>query len=391
MKKIIFCILLVALQFTLSNAQVLEGKVLEKGTGLPVPFATVKLLKSGQATLSNTEGIFVVKDGSRADTLQISSLGYVTLKLAVTALDPGKMNILEIATQVNMLDAVVVTPLKVTALLSNAVRLSNLAYAAPAVMNGYYREFVKRDSFLTKYADGLISYHIRKDKKGAARVALHVNESRAKELKVPEEEEKYNELNSPISITNLGEYACPGLPKILDSANYKYYHFKLSDAEEDGRAMYIVSFEPAEASAKALYAGKIYIDQELSLILGVDYDLAPAALNHVKKLNLFGLAFKFFGPVISSRYKMTNGDYHLMYVSKTFRVSTVSKRLNQMNHFKSEFFVTDVTKGDPKDFDSNYNKKALYKRGNVYSTEFWKNQTVVQNTKEELEFLLKEQ
>ena len=388
MIKLILLSILICFYCIVLKAQTFEGKVVEKTSKLPIPYATIKLLNSREKTFANNDGIFNVQATEKPDSLLISALGYLSLKVSIPA--KGKnLIVFELAESVITLSDVTIAPIRTINILTDAIKKSMAAYTAPIVLNGYYREYVKRDSFLTKYADGVVAYHIEKKKNGEAKVALHVEDSRVKELKVTEEENKLNALNSPINIKDIGVYANPTIFKLMDTNNLQFYKFKLLEIDDD--KIYIIYFEPIRASKNAMYYGKIYIDKEKSLILGVDYDSAPISKEFLPSITLFGLTVSSIGHGASSRYKVDANGYYLSYISRNFGLKVKSKNSwNQLNRFKSEFFVIEIQTKNLDKFDDNYNKQSLYKRGNNYQTEFWKNQNIVTNTREETEFLLKE-
>ncbi|MNK56895.1 hypothetical protein D3C87_759430 [compost metagenome] len=64
------------------------------------------------------------------------------------------------------------------------------------------------------------------------------------------------------------------------------------------------------------------------------------------------------------------------------------KRYNQNSYFKSEFWLTRIqTKNCVPPTENLYSKKALFKRGNKYNSEFWKDYSFSGNRNEEIKFL----
>jgi uncharacterized ubiquitin-like protein YukD len=101
------CILLFILFFlpTLCLGQdVYEGQVINKATELVIPGVTVTLLKEKLATQTNERGYFRLSPDKTEtnDTLQFSSVGYKTFKLAISAYQPQMFILLEASnTQLN--------------------------------------------------------------------------------------------------------------------------------------------------------------------------------------------------------------------------------------------------------------------------------------------------
>jgi hypothetical protein len=86
----LFCFLLCLLPALCLGQTVYEGQVINSVTELPIQGATVKLLKGNLGTQTNAQGYFRISIQNPVvnDTLQFSSVGYVTFKQVVTANQP---------------------------------------------------------------------------------------------------------------------------------------------------------------------------------------------------------------------------------------------------------------------------------------------------------------
>ena len=88
MKPLLFVLLLTALP-SLGLAQNLTARIVDGQTGDPVPFATV-ITGVNKGTISNEEGYFSLEPGGlAAPHLQISCMGYESLKIPVETLKPN--------------------------------------------------------------------------------------------------------------------------------------------------------------------------------------------------------------------------------------------------------------------------------------------------------------
>ncbi len=71
-----------------AQAPVLKGQVTDRRSNEPIPFVSISLVKSTQGTLTDTAGRFTFSFSRSAnDTLSISSVGYVPLKLALARIN----------------------------------------------------------------------------------------------------------------------------------------------------------------------------------------------------------------------------------------------------------------------------------------------------------------
>ena len=83
-KNILFILLLAFIGLSL-NAQTVNGTILNKSSGEPIPFANVIWLKAALGTVADFDGKFAIKK-YLGDTLSISTTGFKTLKLATNQL-----------------------------------------------------------------------------------------------------------------------------------------------------------------------------------------------------------------------------------------------------------------------------------------------------------------
>ncbi|GAB3936213.1 carboxypeptidase-like regulatory domain-containing protein [Mucilaginibacter myungsuensis] len=109
-KHLIACIFALLLLPCVSSAQkIFEGQVLDKETEATIPGVTVILLKEKKGTQTNNRGYYKLlsTDTIATDTLQFTSVGYKTLKIAVSAYEPNMFVTLEV--DVTQLKGVTIT------------------------------------------------------------------------------------------------------------------------------------------------------------------------------------------------------------------------------------------------------------------------------------------
>ena len=115
MKRQLATFLIFVLLSTLANGQkTIIGKVLNKTTHVPIPFANIGILNSNVGTISNMDGSFSILIPERLshETLIFTSLGYYKQDLGVINLQPNKGYTVYLDEMAIMLRPVVITPLK---------------------------------------------------------------------------------------------------------------------------------------------------------------------------------------------------------------------------------------------------------------------------------------
>ncbi len=110
MKKIFFFLLIQALAFTQVLAQfTLSGKVIEKGSGEVLPFATITIAGTSTGVTSNLDGFFSLIDIDAHDlTLDVSYVGYQSAQIPVASSHTGLL-IIELEPASAELNEVIVT------------------------------------------------------------------------------------------------------------------------------------------------------------------------------------------------------------------------------------------------------------------------------------------
>lgn len=79
-----FLLLLSAVKPAVSQNIVISGKVTDSKTGEPIPFANVSIIGKFIGTITDTSGFYSLQVWKRTDSLQVSSIGYTTVRKAVT-------------------------------------------------------------------------------------------------------------------------------------------------------------------------------------------------------------------------------------------------------------------------------------------------------------------
>ncbi|MNI54559.1 hypothetical protein D3C85_1519600 [compost metagenome] len=76
-----------------------------------------------------------------------------------------------------------------------------------------------------------------------------------------------------------------------------------------------------------MYAGKIYIDDEISLITGIDYSVAPVSAPYLKSVSILGIKVSATFRSVSVRYKHNGDDYYLTYVGINYGMNVSGKKV----------------------------------------------------------------
>ncbi len=399
MKKIVYITTFLLLSFKIVSSQqkiVIEGQINDSKSNSAISFVNIYIQNKPVGTISNSNGIFSFTfDGAINDTIVFSHLNYEKRKIPVIQLTEKNSKITLIQKSFDV-DEVTVTTSSIPEIVNNAVgnSVKKLRGNFPMLLQAYYREFVNENGQYTKFADGILDYHIGEKSKGI-KTTIRVNQSRAKEMPQKNETKIDWDLTSPLDVREVPIFkALNKLEQVFGKDNAPYYNFKLfSDTADDDTETLLIRFEPKSKIEKPLYSGKIEIDRSRNLILSFEYILSPENAEFSKEINLVLLKSKLLQGEVKVLFNAIGADYYPRYIKRYVKMSVWNKKkIDETFSFLSDFLCTKVmatktTLFIPK--KEAYNKKALYSLGNNYDYSFWKEQNVIPLTPEEEEIIHK--
>ena len=171
-------------------AQVLElrGVVRAADTGQPLPYASLRVEGQAVATLSNAEGVFVLRvpaagQGSR---LRVASLGYASEAFSLATLASGDSVTLRLRPQPYTLAAVTIYPeeLSARALLEQALRHRRAnSPEQPYGMRAFYRHYCQESGIYGRLIEGAFDLydaegHVRLRRDPAQKVTVALRQVR---------------------------------------------------------------------------------------------------------------------------------------------------------------------------------------------------------------------
>lgn len=383
----IIFICIIFFNLNLFSQSTLIGQVLDQKSFNAIPFSLIRLSKINIQSISNEDGFFSfnIVDLNLDDTITVSSLGYSTKKFTIAEMLKNRTNKFYLLETPINLSEVSVQPINVVSLLNNATKVSSFKFQLPILLNGYYREVVKTDTSISKYADGLISYYLQRDKKTKVEVLTKINQSRLKEINL-DDDDRFDGLESKIPVSKLAEFIEPISASILDSNNFKYYDYQIQEVNEG--TIYVIKFKPKPNTNTPLYQGVIEIDKMTNFILSIEYKFSPTPnFKVLKNVTILGMSVSITDITTIVKYNLENENYFPIYVYKRINFSTNFKKISQTNEVKSEFITVDFkNEGIVKPIEL-FKKKYLYQNGNKFTYNFWEYLNINPNSKQINNFL----
>jgi hypothetical protein len=252
---------------------IVSGKIIDKNSGKPVPFANICLVGRSIGSVSNMSGEFVIKIPGHLqnDSLGISCIGYRTyIEPLVKSLTK---KIFELQTEYIPIQEVIIRKTDPIYLIKTAIKKIPDNYNInPSILTSFYRETIEHgnkylsitESVLQTYKPG---YTLDDEKdlikvlKGRKSQNIDSRDSLLIKLKAG--------LNTTILLDIIKNPA-----DFLQEEYFGYYNYQLSDIISDNnRETYVISFRQKESINEPLYHGKIYIDVNNLAIKNIEFSL----------------------------------------------------------------------------------------------------------------------
>jgi len=385
MKHLLISLCLILLQFNV-NAQntFISGTIVDNENHQAVPYATITVKERQEGTLSNAEGKFslLVKSSQKTDELIISCIGYESINIPISQFSDKDNALVHLKSKLFTLEEVTVTIQSISDLLEEAIATTQALIPQNQLYGAYYKEFAYLDKKLYKFSDAAIAYAVNNEGR-KTKTDLYILESRIKQDSVSDEEKWRSDVESLIDPQKAIKdyYNLNYLNTFISKKNNKKFDFS---SEQNGRVIKI-NINPKADVKQYLPNGIVYINIETKRIIRVDYDYITH-LQYMPKVNLIVLAMSYErnratilydeGEKAFLRYCNINQDVR-------FKVGKKQGLLGS----KAEIVFHELQEQIPEITDKSYSKINIYRSGNNFTTDFWKNYNSLTLTESELDIL----
>ncbi len=249
-----------------------RGKVLDAKTGKPLSFATVAVEGENTATITNSEGNFILKVSkkSEAQNIIISYLGYNNLTFPLKDFTQKK-NILKLDESVITLNEVVITPGPAYNIILKVLdNIRNNYPSQPFRMTGFYRESIQKRNNYVSLAEAIINIY-KAPYKSISNDQVQILKGR-KGMNVKKMDTLLFKLQGgPKTGLLLDIIKNPDV--LLNREILDKYNFNLAgEIMLNGRLNFIISFDQ-KYKEDVLYSGKFYVDVDRYALTAADFQL----------------------------------------------------------------------------------------------------------------------
>ncbi len=281
----------------------LKGRVVDKRSGKPLPFATIALLETSLGSITNQEGEFSFKIplDFPDPMMVISYMGYRSILLPVTY--PVKEE-LEIGLEKELvpLQEVIIRYVDPVKLLHEAIKRIPANYLDDhSTMTAFYRESVKRNEHYMVYSEAVLD--VAKGPYASLTSNDHISIVKRRKISdVTAEDTVLIKLRSGIS-TSLSLDVIKNRPDFLEDDFQSRYNLEFSDMMTYGdRLVYVISFQQKKEIRDLLFKGQIYLDHETLAVLAADFEFNPELLHKEPELFLVSRSPKIRIRPVAARY-----------------------------------------------------------------------------------------
>nr|WP_319400419.1 carboxypeptidase-like regulatory domain-containing protein [uncultured Carboxylicivirga sp.] len=358
------------------SAQI-NGRIVDAETGEAVAFATISFQHGKSGSISNSFGDFSI-NAVPSDTITLSHINYepvVFLGQTLSSSPEVKMKKADYT-----IEEVVVSVKSLPQIAQKSIQDSKLALIQPLSAQGYYREFVYEDMQTTKFADGILTFHLNDWNDKAKKIQAHIEQARVKS----KEQEDAFDIISPLDVRTVFSIArLDFLNAVIQ--NSESYSFEIKNYKGANQAEQLrIGFKPKEAAQQSLYSGYIIIDKESNLVQEATLQLEPSLIHYQEIKNAIVFKGQLCDKAITVKYQMGEEGYYPLYSSITLDMKIWNNKINKMLAFRSDCIIVNCHVGDDQlKGKNNYSQKALWKYGNSYNNEFWRYGNVMPLTDKE--------
>lgn len=341
---------------TLNTVQY-RGKIVDSETGDPLTFATLTIEGSNVATVSNSEGDFLLKvpkDMPLHTKINVSYMGYKSKSYALSQLKTDR-NRLMLDVLTISLSEIKVMPKDAQQIIWEVISKKKDNYMQePVRMTTFYRETIKRRRSYVSLAEAVIDVH--KQPYSSYRLdGLKLFKAR--------KDVDYDKMDTVTFKLQGGPYSTLMLDimkepyAIISAEEMDYYNFKIDNITKvNDKIVYVISFVQKPYVEDLLFYGKLYIDVESMAITSANYsinisDKNRAAAMFIKRKPLGATVY----PTEASymvNYRNQDGKWLYSYSRGqiTFKVDWEKKLFNTQYTSTIEMAVTDWRKATERPF-----------------------------------------
>lgn len=367
----------------------INGKVVNAENGRPVRQANITIALKGVGTATNASGQFVliIPTANLADTLQVSRIGYNTLKLPIAGLKNGQTLNLSLTKLVTELNEVTITHYDALKIIQKAItRIPENNINTPHLLRGFYRMYTFKDDAPLQLSEAVFDvFNFGYGDKRADLFKLDKarNEKNTRDFSSLEFGQKPNTIFEQDIVNHLP--AC----NFLNEDGLLKHDFEVNGiVDVNGYKAYQIDFKEKKGAEKDTYRGQFFIDTKTYAFIYFDYGLSPTGLTTPGNSNFVARSLLGIGGVklginadhMRVNYQQVGQRWVLASVegTDTVNVSGPTPKNNFKAQIKFNYQITSVDTKDPEPFSSKIGRnESINNFRSSGGDKFWKDYNIL--------------
>jgi hypothetical protein len=330
----------------------IKGKVIDAETRNPLIFATVAVMETNVAIVTNIDGEFTLKIGETitSKNLEVSYLGYKNKIIPISDLkDNGAKNVIEMESAPIPIKEIVVRPLDPTEIVRKSIQSISKNYeTVPNLMTAFYRETIRKNRTYVSIGEAVVEIFKAPYSSDARYDGVRIYKGRKSSDVERMDTLLFKLQGGPVNALQLDIVKNPETVLTLDAMDN--YDYSISGVIEiDNKPHYVIDFVQKPSVEIPLFMGSLYINMETYGITEVEFgfnlkDKEAAASIFIRKKPL-GVKVTPEVATYRTKYREQNGKLHFEYsrAEVKFKVNWAKKLFNTFYTTMSEIAVTDRT------------------------------------------------
>jgi len=350
---------------------VYKGKIKNKATGDILIFANISVNGSNVATVSNSDGEFLLKIAKDRDvkTLTVSHIGFKNLEVAIASLK-AKKNVFELESAIVPLNEINVYPHDPQFLVRSILHKVAENYTLdPNMMKGFYRETIKKNRTYVALSEAVVN----------------INKSGYRQMRDDQVQIFKGRKSQDVKKMDTLLFKLQGGPNttlLLDIIKNPYnllsgdfienYTYSLKNITKvNDRVHYVVEFKQIEGIDLPLYYGLFYIDADNLALSSAKFSLNMENESEASRMFIrkkpSGVKVTPVSADYLVNYQEKNGKWYFTYARGEIQFKCNWKR----KLFNSKYYVmTEMAITDRSDIDAvRFKSKERFKPSQVMTEE----------------------
>lgn len=366
------------------------GKIIDSQSSRTLPFATIEVIGSNIATVSNIDGEFTIKINKEADVsgLKLSYIGYRNKTVQIREFKGDRELTIPLDPSIVQLKEITVRPQDAMGLIADVLSNVRKNYSKdPMMMRGFYRETILRGRNYVSISEAVIDVF-----KGAYSNEFQMDQVKLFKGRKSADVEKMDTVlfkvqggpNTTILLDVVKN------PYVLLSSEYsEIYNFYITDVINiDDRLHYVITFNQKSHVDDPFYQGKLYVDMEKLAISEAEFELNTENKEEAARLFIqrkpMGMTIIPERAAYRAKYTIEENRWYFSYARAEvkFKVNWRKKLFNTTYTTMSEVAITDRTYEGIEKFAA----KERFKRNDImgekvfifFDRGFWEGYNVIE-------------